>query len=697
MSLSDFSVGFKVHLPIWILSLVTLAVGGFGLYALNSNLEQGHIKKVQALVESAIAIAEDNYTLAEAGVLTEVDAQNRARDAIRAMVFDGGSRVFVFDENGIRVVSNSLFKEGGSAWKSPQTKSMIYQALEGGGTTYYRGARQLNGVKTHSVPKVAWSQHFAPWGWVVASAVYLDDVRHEFWRHLAESLIVLSIAAFLITVLANAIIQDLVRPLTALTGNMRELAKGNTDITISGTSRGDEVGEMATAMKTFLRHETHRHSLQMQLKDLAYKDSLTGLSNRLSFYEKLDAEIEASTTSGRMCALMLFDLDRFKSVNDNLGHMAGDTLLVEFARRLERAVGDLGEIGRLSGDEFFVILRSIASRRDAVKVAQRVLEEAEKPIQLDDRLIYVKSSIGIAFGPADTTSASKLYRFADMALYDAKVLGGGCYRCYSPQMGSRADQRFEMETMIKEGLLNGQFAAHYQGKVDLHEGRVCGAEALCRWSHPVKGHISPADFIPIAEETGQIIELGRFMMLEACKFARQCNDRSDEPFVVAVNVSPKQLLYGDFLDVLDECLAETGCEASWLELEITENLLLEDHEDTLHLLDTIADRGITITIDDFGTGYSAMRYLSRFPISCLKIDQSFVREMRTDRQKQILVSAILAMAQGLGLKTVAEGVETEDVAQHLQLLRCDYGQGFLWHQPVVAETFLKKMKAVHAA
>ncbi|WP_417694448.1 putative bifunctional diguanylate cyclase/phosphodiesterase [Roseibium sp.] len=693
--LNRLRVKTKIHLPIVIVAMFALAVGSYSLYALNSNLVLGHVSKVQALVESAVSIAAENHKLAETGVLTQAEAQTRARNAIRAMVFDDGSRVFAFDRDGVRVVSNKLYDEGTKA-TSRQTVSMIDHALAGGGITYYNGARVLRGVETHSVPKAAWSQFFEPWGWVIASAVYLDDVNRAFWFNLVELVAFLGVCGVIVMVLANAIIRNLTEPLSDLTASMRELATGNTRIRISGTGRGDEIGEMAGAMVTFLDHEKQRHALQAQLRDLAYTDSLTGLANRVKFYDLLSESIDQAVQSGNKCALMILDLDRFKAVNDNLGHLAGDRILVEFSRRLEKVIGDRGSIGRQSGDEFFVILNDISDVSEAAEVARAILVESLVPIDLDGRPTPIAASIGIAFGPDDSETQSTLYRFADMALYEAKLAGGGCIRHYSQEMSEKAEKRFEMEALIKEGLLADEFIAHFQAKVDLKTGRVAGAEALCRW-HSSKGTIGPVDFIPVAEETGLIVEIGSRMLLQACTLAAKCNNRSVTPFVVAVNVSPKQLHDTRFLATLDRCLSASNCHPSWIELEITESLLLSDLTETVQLLEMIAGRGVLITIDDFGTGYSAMSYLSRFPIKCLKIDQSFVRDMIPDRQKEILVTAILAMARGLGLKTVAEGVETDDVARRLSALNCDYGQGYFWHRPAPAQEFMEKLKSDMAA
>ncbi|MEJ8475558.1 EAL domain-containing protein [Roseibium algae] len=660
-------------------------------------MKEGHIEKVRALVESGKSIAEDNYGLYKSGKLSEKAAHDKARDAIRSMKFNGGARVFAFDENGIRVVSNRLYFEGTSAWEAPQTQSMIRKAINGGGVTYYVGAREFEGNVTSNVPKAAWSEHFAPWGWIIASAVYLDDVTIASWDYLIELTMFLGLGGMLVLMIANSITRNITDPLDALTDNMKELASGNTQLTITGAGRGDEIGEMATAMQTFVANETQRLAMHAQLKSMVYKDSLTGLSNRASFYQALHEDLQNDQPTNRIYALMILDLDRFKSINDTLGHLAGDHILREFSKRLKKVIGKHGKIGRLSGDEFFVILPNIRNTDQADEIASEIHAEARRAISVEGTQVNITTSIGLAFWQDNTVSDSKLYGNADMALYAAKEAGGGCSAHYLPEMGAKAEKVFELETMIKEGLLAKQFTAYFQAKVELSTGKITGAEALCRWIHPEKGIISPAEFIPIAEKTGHILEIGDMMMKQACQFAVECNKVSKEPFVVAVNVSAKQLVYGRMLTTLGKCLQETGCRASWLELEITESLLLSETDDMVELLERIANLGILITIDDFGTGYSAMSYLSRFPIKCLKIDQSFIRDMCSDGQKRVLVTAILAMANGLGLKTVAEGVEDEQVSAELANLKCDFGQGYLWHRPSCPEELLSQIKLTEAA
>ena len=695
--LDRFRVETKVKFPIWILTLFTLSIAALSLYVVQNNLKEGHIDKVQALVNSAKSIAMANYRLSQEGRLSREEAQTRSRDAIRSMIFDGGSRVFVFNEQGIRIVSNQLYSEGTSAWKAKQTKSMIRQAMNGGGLTYYNGARVKDGIEQHSLSKVAWSEHFAPWGWVIASAVYLDDVADSFWQNLIEMAAICLAGGAIVMLIAKSVISNITDPLTYLTGNLKKLADGETDISIEGTERKDELGDMATAMKTLVNHENQRQQLQRQLKRMAYTDKLTGLANRAMFYEAIQKELKLSLQDGSPCALMIIDLDRFKAINDTLGHIAGDAVLTKVAKRLLAIVGERGIVGRLSGDEFYVFLPQSTDKSEVESLSHAIVHEIEKPFDLECNIVQVGVSIGIAYGPEDAACDSNLYRFADVALYEAKQTVSQNIMRYSPEMAQKAERRYELEALIKEGLEKDQFHAYFQAKIDLDTGRIRGAEALCRWQQPKQGFISPAEFIPIAEETGSINEIGYRMLKQACEFAVRCNEISPDLFTVAVNVSAKQLMFGRFLATLGRCLEETECNTAWLELEITESLLLTDQENTAETLHAISDMGIGLSIDDFGTGYSAMSYLARYPITCLKIDQSFVSNMCVDSQKHVLVSAILAMASGLGLKTVAEGVEDAQTAKELKALKCDRGQGYFWHRPSAPDELFERLKRSNAA
>lgn len=448
------------------------------------------------------------------------------------------------------------------------------------------------------------------------------------------------------------------------------------------------------------RDVTERREMEQRLADseaelhaLAFRDSLTGLHNRRSFQSLLQTILDEAHSTNGLSALLLLDIDRFKYVNDTLGHAVGDELIFQFAQRLVRAVGDDGHVCRLGGDEFAIIMPTLAAPCDAEKLGQRIHDALETPVNVSVDEIAITTSIGIAYGAGETLDQNALFRFADMALYAAKSAGRARTTVYDYTMAAEAERRFELEAMISEGLRNDEFHAFFQAKVDLATGAINGAEALCRWIRPDGSFISPAEFIPMAEDTGQIIEIGRRVLLQSCRFAVEANAERSEPIAVSVNVSARQLLFGGFIGALGACLEETGCDSRWLELEITESLLLGDDSNISETLDAIIRLGVSLTIDDFGTGYSSLSYLARFPITTLKIDQSFVRDLGSNEKNGVLCRAIISMAQGLGLKTVAEGIETEEIAARLTQLGCQTGQGYLWSRPQPADRILATIRS----
>lgn len=436
---------------------------------------------------------------------------------------------------------------------------------------------------------------------------------------------------------------------------------------------------------------------EAEMQALAFRDSLTGLHNRRSFQSLLQTVLDDAHTCGSISALLLLDIDRFKYINDTLGHAVGDELIFQFGRLLIGAVGKEGHVCRLGGDEFAVIMPAVAEAGDAENLAQRIHDALQSPIDVGIDRIAITTSIGVAFGVGETFDQYALFRFADLALYAAKAAGRARTTVYDNRMAADAQRRFELENQINDGLRNNEFHAFFQAKVDLRTGAINGAEALCRWIRPDGSFVSPGAFIPISEETGQIIEIGRRVLLDSCRFAVAVNAGRADPIAVSVNVSARQLLFGGFIGTLGACLEETGCKGQWLELEITESLLLGDDSNISETLDAIVALDVSLTIDDFGTGYSSLSYLARFPITTLKIDQAFVRDLERNDKNAVLCRAIISMAQGLGLKTVAEGIETEEVAQRLKSLGCDTGQGYLWSRPQPADRIIATIRAEMAA
>ena len=413
---------------------------------------------------------------------------------------------------------------------------------------------------------------------------------------------------------------------------------------------------------------------------LAHHDAVTGLANRRRFREVLTEAVAQARDGGWQCALLCVDLDGFKAVNDGFGHTLGDRLLGVIGQRLQGQArqGDLA--ARLGGDEFGVVLRRVASPEDALQAARRMLAALQRPVEVDGVTIPIGACLGAAFCPDDGDEPETLLRNADLALYAAKAEGRGRMRCFSTDMGARLSERLRIEHELGGALAAGQLWLEYQPKVSLASGRITGFEALVRWRHPQLGLVRPEVFIPVAEESGLIQELGEWVLGEACREAR----RWPRAASVAVNISGLQLMGSDIVSVVSSVLADTGLEAPRLELEITESVLMGDSETTLRALHGLRRLGVRIALDDFGTGYSAMAYLRRFPFDTLKIDRSFVSEFSAEEDSRAIVGAIVELAHALNMVTVAEGVEDEASLSLLAAQRCDLAQGNAIARPLPA-------------
>ncbi len=429
-------------------------------------------------------------------------------------------------------------------------------------------------------------------------------------------------------------------------------------------------------------------SARKHLSQAAYSDTLTGLPNERHARDKIGEVLQDCQAEPDACgAVFLVNIDRFGGINDSLGYAAGDVLLARLAERIKQAAKGC-YVARLSGDEFIVLAREI-SREEAEKQATEILETVRQPLFSEGRYLTISASIGITPLPGSAKCQDDVLTQAGLALREARRTNTNSFHIFDADLVQAARDRFTLEADIRRGLEEGQFEAYYQPKIDLKSKRVTGAEALLRWRHPRRGNIPPAMFIPLAEETGLILPLGETVLYDSCQFAREWNERSENPLKVAVNLSPRQLMSDHFLAMLERTLEKTNCRPEWLELEITENLLLSDHLKVDRLLKELHQLGVSIAIDDFGTGYSAMAYLIDYPINTLKVDRSFVRDVITDQKKAVLVKAILDMANGLGMNTVAEGIENNAEAAWVQRAGCREGQGFLWCKAIPKLSFLE--------
>jgi len=423
---------------------------------------------------------------------------------------------------------------------------------------------------------------------------------------------------------------------------------------------------------------------------LAYHDPLTGLPNRALFIDRLALAIAQSRRSGQMLAVMFLDLDRFKVVNDTLGHAEGDGLVRSVGERLSALVREGDTVSRVGGDEFTMLVSGMRSAEDAAEVAERVLVELRRPQVLRGQEFLITVSIGIALYPGDGEDAETLLRNADIAMYRAKEQGRDNYQLFTPAMNARIMERLAWESGLRRALELEEFVVHYQPMANMDTGRVVGVEALVRWQHPERGLIPPADFIPLAEETGFIVPLGEWVLRTACAQNKAWQQAGLQPVRVSVNLSARQFHLG-LVDRVSRILADTGLEPRFLDLEITEGTAMRDPEVTVQVLRHFGEMGIRVSIDDFGSGYSSLSCLKNFPLQSLKIDRSFVRDLASDANDAAITTAIIAMAHSMKLDVTAEGVETEEQLAFLRQRQCDEFQGFLLARPMPAEALAKML------
>ena len=419
-----------------------------------------------------------------------------------------------------------------------------------------------------------------------------------------------------------------------------------------------------------------------RIEYLASHDSLTNLPNREMFNGLLRYAIEAARRHQRRFAVLFIDLDRFKIINDSLGHDAGDILLVEIANRLRGALRSSDVVARLGGDEFVVILEETAEGDDVERIARNLLSVLGLPLQLSGHECHTTASIGIAMYPSDGSDVQTLTKNADMAMYLAKEDGKNGFRFFTKAVKTQSIERLTLETALRRALERNQFALHYQPKVDTASGQITGVEALLRWTHPELGVLPPMQFIPLAEETGLIVPIGRWVLKEACAQNMAWQRRGLRPVSMAVNLSPRQFADGCLLQDIDDALAASGMSPVLLQLEVTESMVMRNVSRAIKVLDAIQSRGIRLAIDDFGTGYSSMSLMKQFPIDTIKIDRFFVRDLPKDSEDQAIAQAIISMGKALGMTVVAEGVETAAQETFLRDHACDEMQGFLFSEPV---------------
>lgn len=451
-------------------------------------------------------------------------------------------------------------------------------------------------------------------------------------------------------------------------------------------------GAVTGAVLTF-RDVTQTHAMAQKMSHLAQHDFLTGLPNRMLLNDRLHQAIGYANRHGSQLSILFLDLDNFKHINDSLGHSTGDKLLQSVAQRLVEQVRHSDTVSRQGGDEFVILVLEDAHAENAAITAEKILQALAQPHHVAEHELHITTSIGISLYPADGDDADALIKNADTAMYHAKKKGRDNYQFFNSEMNVRAVERQSIEADLRRAIEREEFVLHYQPKVNLESGAITGAEALIRWLHPRKGMIFPETFISVAQDCGLIIPIGRWVLRQACRQAKIWLEQRMPPICIAVNISAMEFRHKDFLEGARTVLQETGFEARFLEIELTESVLMRNAESSIVILQALKEMGVQLAVDDFGTGYSSLSYLSQFPIDVLKIDQSFVQGISANTDNGAIVSAVISMGTSLGQKVIAEGVETQEQLSFLTAHHCHEGQGYLFSRPVPADEFVKLFRA----
>lgn len=516
-------------------------------------------------------------------------------------------------------------------------------------------------------------------------------------RQLAWVILMMVALVGLACLVALYVQRTLVQPVRWLGATARRIEAGDYQVEQQDTRRGDEIGEL---LRTFGRMGQSIARHDREVRQMAYTDSLTGLTNRLAFREALDHRLLGARASGQGLALLFIDIDEFKRVNDTLGHEAGDDALLQFAQRIAAAVeqdgGDDALLARFGGDEFVILIGNDAGRVEnmATALAKRLVADLGSPLQVQEREIFLGSSIGITLFPEDATDATGLLKNGDIAMYQAKLAGKSCFRYYSRALDHAVERRLHLEQELRGAWERGELHLVYQPIFRTLDRMLIGVEALLRWQHPVLGAIPPSMFIDIAEQSGLIQTLGPKVLHAACQRARQwpCNGAGEELFV-SVNVSPRQLRSGDLAAAVEQCLHVSGLAASRLHLELTETAVIGDEMLAASLLEKLHRTGVKVWLDDFGTGFSGLSHLRQVPVDGVKIDKSFVADLQHDPDDLALTSAIIAMAHALGITVVAEGIEHQAQFDLLNERGCDLVQGYWLARPLDSDDLVRLLDA----
>ncbi|MBU1190760.1 MAG: EAL domain-containing protein [Gammaproteobacteria bacterium] len=597
---------------------------------------------------------------------------------------DGG--LFAIDRDGVIRMHADAARIGTSL--APD----VVDALQDLGESNAEYAGLLDGERSHfQAAKISDNLWFV--------AAYPESQLRANADLLARTVAGITLLAVIILVAASFWFMNAVfiRPVQKLSAAARQVREGNLRVDLDVRS-GDEIGDLA---KAFREMGEGLYASQEQIRFHAYHDNLTGLPNRFMFREHLEQAVTHAKHSNEILGVLFADVDGFKRVNDTLGHHAGDELLKAISERVRSVVrsqdlmgraGDpepaMNVVSRIGGDEFVVLVTQMEYPVEAGKIAQRIIDVISMPFMIAGQEIYIGISIGIAILPADTDNAEDLLRHADVAMFHAKAAGKNNFQFYSRTMNAVATNTLALESRLHRAMERDELFLVYQPKIDLCSGRTLGVEALIRWNHPEEGMIPPDVFIPVAEEVGMINAIGEWVLRNACQQVRAWEQTLARDLIVAVNISSHQIANQHFGATVQKIIHETGLSPGHLEFEMTETAVMQMESVVDETFRMIRDLGITISLDDFGTGYSSLSHLRRFPINFLKIDRSFVDEALTNVDDRAIVSAIIGMAQNLGLQVVAEGVETREQADFLREKGCDFAQGYFFGRPMSAENIL---------
>jgi len=516
--------------------------------------------------------------------------------------------------------------------------------------------------------------------------VSLAMVNHTLIRYVQIGFIGFLIYALLVLLIARRLQRMITDPIHSLVQSMQQISEDQDYSLRVQKQSNDELGLLFDGFNSMLE-ELERRDLALRenkshLDYLAYHDPLTKLANRLLFNDRLEHSMVRAKRLISRIAILFIDMDRFKHINDSLGHDVGDRVLCTVAERLQSQVREADTLARLGGDEFVIILEQLKKTEDLDRFVKKLLKDLEQPILIAEQKLHVTASIGISIYPENGVNADSLMSAADIAMYQAKENGTNTYRFYSEEMNTHSHESLIMENKLRDALSGDQLILYYQPQFELKNGCLIGFEALIRWNSPDLGFVSPADFIPLAEESGLIVAIGEWVLMTACQTLKGLQDNWQIPLRMAVNISPRQFQHDSLVQTVSEALYRSQIEPCCLELELTEGMVMNNVEHAISKMKDLNAMGVQLAIDDFGTGYSSLGYLKKFPISRLKIDQSFVKDLIDSSSDQAIVNSVIALGQNMSLEIIAEGIETVEQYDYLKEEGCDQGQGFLMGKPL---------------